>query len=50
MTATLKQLTPPNSELLELAEQHPAPQEWWDEEPQVTFDVGEWEIVPGSVE
>lgn len=27
----LRQLTPPNSELLKLAQQFPAPREWYDE-------------------
>ena len=27
----LRQLTPPNSELLKLVERFPAPQEWYDE-------------------
>ena len=31
----LKALTPSNDELLRLAEKHPAPQEWYDEEPDL---------------
>ncbi len=27
----LREITPPNSELLELADRHPAPQAWYDE-------------------
>ncbi len=30
--AELKRITPPNAELLKLAERFPAPQEWYDEE------------------
>jgi len=31
----LRQLTPPNSELLKLVERFPAPQEWYDEASEV---------------